>query len=87
MQQYAIIILSLSMFDTVSEKIRLKTAIETLTTSLQSIEGSEILAENVFLLPLQDGSPDLLRVLRTLDQLTVKHRIAILQEKPTFVSS
>jgi hypothetical protein len=75
------------MFDTVSEKIRLKTAIETLTTSLQSIEGSEILAENVFLLPLQDGSPDLLRVLRTLDQLTVKHRIAILQEKPTFVSS
>ncbi len=87
MKQCAIIILSLSMFDTASEKLRLKTAIETLTTSIQSIEGSEILAENVFLLPLQNGSPDLLHVLRTLDPLRVKHRIAILQEKPTFVSS
>lgn len=83
MNCYALVVLKTSISSDLNDKTRLTTIVRKVEEAVHTVKGSEVIAENCFLIPLQNG----LRALASVETITqpahLEYTTLFLSERPT----
>lgn len=85
--QYAIVVIDLLKIEESIGCKMLSSQLKNVREKVDSISDIETLTENTFLIPLNEKSSSLLHLLNHISSLPLTYKMAILENKPTFILS